>query len=428
MAREIGRRHSEPFVLRQERDRPMSAVADRPAIEAAPVRGPATFFNGITSKRHDVIAEAAPNSLRIINEDQTYLVDEWNYADLRGRSAPAGTLRLGRRGQEALARLVVRDAALAAAIEERAPSLDRGGAADRRLRRRVVVLSFAAIASLVLTAIFGMPVLANRITPLIPLRMEKQFGDAIDKQVRPVLDTSGRGAAFQCGNGAGQAAGRKSLDKLVRQLDQAANSPYHARVEVVHRKEANAFALPGGHVYVFDGLLAKSESPDELAGVIAHEMGHVVHRDGTRAVLESAGLSFLFGMMLGDFVGGGAVVIAAKTVLSSSYSRHAEAAADAYSVELMQKVEADPKALAAILSRIASAKEEGFELLRDHPDTKARIAAISKATIEDTPRPLLTATEWKALKAICAASVDEGHLTNSPKSSTDNKSTRQSKP
>ena len=86
---------------------------------------------------------------------------------------------------------------------------------------------------------------------------------------------------------------------------------------------------PGGHVYVFEGLLAKSETPDELAGVIAHEMGHVVHRDGTRAVLESAGLSFLFGMMLGDFVGGGAVVIAAKTVLSSSYSRHAEAAADA---------------------------------------------------------------------------------------------------
>jgi Zn-dependent protease with chaperone function len=254
--------------------------------------------------------------------------------------------------------------------------------------------------------------------------LEKQFGEAIDKQIRPILDTGSRGATFQCGN----AAGRRSLDKLVRQLDVAASSPYHARVEVVRRKEANAFALPGGHVYVFEGLLAKSETPDELAGVIAHEMGHVVHRDGTRAVLESAGLSFLFGMMLGDFVGGGAVVIAAKTVLSSSYSRHAEAAADAYSVELMQKVEADPKALAAILSRIASAKEEGFELLRDHPNTKARIAAISQATVEDQPRPLLTAAEWKALKAMCAAPADDGRPNNPPKSSTESKPPRQSKP
>ena len=333
----------------------MSIAADTLMVPAAPVRGPAFYFNGVTSKRHDVIVETAANSLRIIDDDQQYVVDEWNYADLRSRSAPEGILRLGRRGEAALARLEIRDAALAAAIEVRAPALDRGGAADRRLRQRVVVLSLAAIASLVLTAIFGMPVLANKITPLIPLPMERKFGEAIDKQVRPLLDTGNRGAAFQCG-APREAQGRKSLDKLVRQLETAATVPYRARVEVVRRKQANAFALPGGHVYVFEGLLAKSETPDELAGVIAHEMGHVVHRDGTRAVLQSAGLSFLFGMMLGDFVGGGAVVIAAKTVLSSSYSRHAEAAADRYSVELMQKVEADPKALAAILSRIASDK------------------------------------------------------------------------
>ena len=289
-------------------------------------------------------------------------------------------------------------------------------------------MSLAAIASLVLTAIFGMPVLANKITPLVPPAMEKKFGEAIDKQLRPLLDTGDRGAAFQCGTAPGEAQGRKSLDKLVRQLEAAANSPYRARVEVVRRKQANAFALPGGHVYVFEGLLAKSETPDELAGVIAHEMGHVVHRDGTRAVLQSAGLSFLFGMMLGDFVGGGAVVIAAKTVLSSSYSRHAEAAADNYSVELMKKIEADPKALAAVLSRIASDKDEGMALLRDHPETKDRIAAINKVTVEAPPMPLLTGAEWKALKAICASSPGDGHLDNQLKSPNQQKPSRQPKP
>jgi Zn-dependent protease with chaperone function len=412
-----------------DHDRAMSAAAGTLAIAADPMHGPATYFDGVTSKRHDVIVETAATSLRIINGERADLLDEWSYADLRSRSAPEGILRLGRRGESALARLEVRDAALAAAIAKRAPSLDRGGAADRTLRRRVVVLSLAAIASLVLTAVFGMPVLANRITPLVPLPMEKRFGEAIDKKIRPLLDIGDHGAAFQCGNGTPQAAGSRALDKLVHQLNLAANGPYHARVEVVRRKEANAFAaLPGGHVYVFEGLLAKSETPDELVGVIAYEMGHVVHRDGTRAVLRSAGLSFLFGMTLGDFVGGGAVVIAAKTVLSSSYSRHAEAAADAYSVELMQKVEADPTALAAVLSRIASGNEEGFEFLRDHPDTRARIAAISRATMAGPAKPLLTETEWKVLKAICAAPAAGDPPDNPPKSSTKSKPPRQSKP
>ena len=406
----------------------MSIAVDTLTIPAAPVRGPGFYFNGVTSKRHDVIVQTAANSLRIINDDEQYPVDEWNYADLCSRAAPEGILRLGRRGEAALARLEVRDAALAAAIGERAPSLDRGGAADRRLRQRVVVLSLAAIASLVLTAIFGMPVLANKITPLIPLPMEQKFGEAIDKQVRPLLETGNRAAVFQCGTAPGEAQGRKSLDKLVRQLETAANGPYRARVDVVRRKQANAFALPGGHVYVFEGLLAKSETPDELAGVIAHEMGHVVHRDGTRAVLQSAGLSFLFGIMLGDFVGGGAVVIAAKTVLSSSYSRHAEAAADKYSVELMQKIEADPKALASILSRIASDKDEGVALLRDHPETKERIAAINKVTVDDPPKPLLTGAEWKALKAICGSLPGDGKTDNQLKSSNQPKPSRQPKP
>ena len=77
----------------------MSAVADMPLIVAAPMRGPATYFNGLTSKRHDVIIETTANSLRIINNDQTYLVDEWSYAELRGvrrRPAPCGSAAAGR--------------------------------------------------------------------------------------------------------------------------------------------------------------------------------------------------------------------------------------------------------------------------------------------------------------------------------------------
>ena len=93
---------------------------------------------------------------------------------------------------------------------------------------------------------------------------------------------------------------------------------------VVRRPEANAAALAGGYIYIFQGLIEKAESVDEVAGVIAHELGHVAHRDGTKALIQAGGLSFLFGMLLGDFVGGGAVVMAATSLLQSAYSREAE--------------------------------------------------------------------------------------------------------
>jgi predicted Zn-dependent protease len=161
--------------------------------------------------------------------------------------------------------------------------------------------------------------------------------------------------------------------------------------------------LPGGHIYVFQGLVTRAQSPDELAGVIAHEIGHVAHRDGTRSVLQSAGLSFLFGMLLGDFTGGGVVVIAARTVVQSAYSREVEAAADDYGVRLMASIGGDVRAFAAILERIAGAIEPGVKILLDHPQVKDRVAAINAAA-ERLPaerRPLLSPPEWAALKRIC---------------------------
>jgi Zn-dependent protease with chaperone function len=379
----------------------MTLTADTPATETAPPRGPALFFDGTCSARNDVVVEAGTAGLQIFSADR-HLLDEWLYAELRRQASPDGVLRLGRHGETLLARLEVRDAALAAAIEDRAVTLDRGGTAERKLRRKVVILSLAAVVSLIFTAIIGVPVLATRVTPLVPIAVEQKLGDAVDGQIRATLDTKHLGAAFVCGSGANGAAGRAALDKLVGRLQAAAALPYPLRVDVVRRADFNAFALPGGHIYVFQGLIDRAQSPDELAGVLAHEIGHVAHRDGTRTVLQAAGLSFLFGMMLGDFVGGGAVVIAAKTVVRSSYSRRVEAAADIYSVSLMRKVGADPRALAVILARVTADKDEGIKILADHPDTKDRVVAINAIAPTGATTPLLGAADWAALKQICA--------------------------
>jgi Zn-dependent protease with chaperone function len=380
----------------------MASITNLALTPEAPC-APAVYFDGACSTRNKVIVAAGATGLQIMAaQGQHRVLDEWAYEELRRMAAPEGVLRLARRGETLLARLEIRDANLAAIIEERADTLDRGGAAERRLRRKVVGLSFAAAASLIVTAVFGLPALATRIIPFVPLGVEYKLGAAIDKNIRPALDTRHLGTGFACGATAGEAAGRVALDKLVGKLEAAAALPFPLHVEVVRRAEPNAIALPGGHIYVDDGLIAKAQTPDEFAGVLAHEMGHVAHRDGTRTVLQTAGLSFLFGMMLGDFVGGGAVVIAARTVLKSSYSRRAETAADAYSVQLMQKAGGDPHALGDILARIVEDKDQGMRLLLDHPETKDRIAAIDAVAVPGQTTPLLDAADWSALQQICA--------------------------
>jgi Zn-dependent protease with chaperone function len=363
--------------------------------------GTGIFFDGITSARRSVLVELGSDGVVVRDAQERDMLARWPYDELDHLAAPEGVLRLGRANGRPLARLEVRDPALIAAIDDASVPVDRSGATERRGRMRVVVWSLIATVSLLLGAVFGVPALADKIAPLVPLRAERWLGEAIDTQARKMLDKGDASRPFECG-GAGGEEGRAALTKMMGRLEAAAALPIPLDTKVVRRSEANAIALPGGHIYVFEGLVEKSESADELAGVIAHEIGHVAQRDGTRSILQSAGLSFLFGMLLGDFVGGGAVVIGARAVLQSSYSREVEGAADRYGVDLMSRAGGDPRALGVILNRIAGAIHPGMEILSDHPDTKARIAVIDTlAAVSSPPQPLLEPAEWRALKRIC---------------------------
>jgi Zn-dependent protease with chaperone function len=366
------------------------------------IAGAGIFFDGLTSARHPVTVELASDGLVIRDALERDMLARWPYDQLDHLAAPEGVLRLGRAGAKSTARLEVRDAELAHAIDEASVPVDRAATPGHRGRNKVIAWSIAATVSLVLGAIYGVPALAGRIAPLVPLGVERWLGEAVDTQARTMLDKGGSKLPFECGAGQGEAEGRAALRRLVGKLEAAAGLPIPLDTKVIRRSEANAVALPGGHIYVFEGLIDKSERPDELAGVLAHEIGHVAHRDGTRSILQAAGLSFMFGMLLGDFVGGGAVVIGARAVLQSSYSRDVESAADQYAVDLMGRAGGDPRALGTVLTRIAGAIHPGMEILRDHPDTQARVAVINTLATSQAAQPLLEPSEWQALKRICA--------------------------
>lgn len=363
--------------------------------------GPGVFFDGRTSARHDVRVRLEPLGLQITNDAGRVLAD-WPYDEIDELNAPAHVLRLGRRNDPVLARLEVFDAPFAHEIDLLARHVDRTGAIHRRQRHAVIGWTIVATVALIAVSYWGVPAIADRLAPVVPLAAERRMGDAVNMQVRSQLDTRNAGAAFECGNGANETAGRAALDKVVKRLEGAASLRLPLRSTVIRRPEANALALPGGQIYIFRGLIEKADNADEVAGVIAHEIGHVANRDGTKGVLQGAGLSFLFGMLLGDFVGGGAVVLAAKTVLQSSYSREAESAADRYAAELMKKAQGDTRALATMLDKIGGATEPGMKILLDHPETKARIAAINRIAANGPTVPFLSSAEWAALKRICA--------------------------
>jgi hypothetical protein len=310
-------------------------------------------------------------------------------------------LRLGRAKSKDTARLEIHDAALATELLGRAKRPDRSGLTDCRTRAKAACWGIAAVLSLTASAIWGVPFLAERVAPHLPVAVEARLGDAVDAQVQRLLDARGGNKPLQCGD-QGHEAGRAAFDKLTGALENAANLPMPVHFEVVRSPIVNAIALPGGRVYLFEGMLNQARSPDEIAGVLAHELGHVAHRDGTKSVIEAGSISLLLGMLLGDFTGGGAAAMAAQGVLHASNSRHKEAAADEFGAMLVSKIGGDPKALARILERLAGTGAQMPHFLLDHPEAKMRSAAIEEIAPPPVRKPLLTTQEWAALKRICS--------------------------
>lgn len=140
----------------------------------------------------------------------------------------------------------------------------------------------------------------------------------------------------------------------------------------------NAFALPNGDLVVCDELVALAVSDDEVAGVVAHELGHVAHHHGLRQMIQSSVVSFVAGLYLGDLssVASGLAVLA----LESRYSRAFELEADAYAAETMVAAGRGAEPLAALLERMeASLGQHGkpaWSGLSSHPDTADRVRRL----------------------------------------------------
>lgn len=325
----------------------------------------------------------------------------WPMADLRRLpdQADSETLVLYR-ADDPLTRLYVSGAEPTRILAARAPALDRRPPV--RGRGRMAAWAAAAVGAVALILFVLIPVTADQLADYLPPEGEQALGDATFEQIREALSNREDAPLAICEAPAGLAA----LDRMERRLTSGLDLPYPVRVHVLDDDLVNAFALPGGRIILFRGLIEAATHPDQVAAVLAHELGHVVARDPTRGTLRSAGSIGVLGLILGDFAGGAVVLFLANRLIEATYSQEAEAAADAFAHDLLARNGIAPSAISDMFRIFLDRFGEDTGIWRHfagHPALGDRIGAAERADdrLAGPIRPSLGEEDWQALRAIC---------------------------
>ncbi|MEC9432815.1 MAG: M48 family metallopeptidase [Pseudomonadota bacterium] len=364
------------------------------------------LHDGGAGRPQEVVVRFGEQSLTLMSFDDMP-VAHWALASLRriaqaAADAPRDVMVLTPdpdRLEDADERLVIRDPQMIEAIEAVCQDLDRRPSPARGALR--MGLWGAGALAVAAAALFWLaPLAAERLAPMIPAEQERALGAAARDQAVAAMFPKG---ARPCASPEGTAA----LRALVDRLGSAANLHVPIDARVYRSDRVNAFAAPGGHVILLSALLEQASGPDEVAAVLAHELGHVALRHQLRAMLRGAGSTALIGLMFGDVTGGSAAARLAGAMVDASYSQEAEREADAYAQELLARAGLPASALADFFERIESrpgGRPEGLARhLASHPDMAERIAGARAAdVVAGAPyRPALEDAQWIALREIC---------------------------
>ena len=348
------------------------------------------FNDGRSAASHEVTVEVTGDEL-FIRDAEGRSIATWRMDDL----TPVGVL--GKRGPVRLmnsgspeARLTVDDDGFRRPLLALAPHL-RGGGMLRRRPLRTIGLWVAGVGAAAALLFLGIPRLAEPIAAMVPPEWEDAMGAAV------VAEMTGESGV--CSGGQGEEA----LDRLVARLAAPLDTPYEFTVIVSDDPMINAYAAPGGHIVILRGLLEFARGPDEVAGVLAHEMGHVVERHATEGLVRALGLALVIEVLIGDASGLiGVMGGAGALLLELSFSREDESAADAVALAVLEQADISPRGLADFLARLDEelpALPDDLAILSTHPPSSERAEALSAAGYRGTPA--LGERDWRTLRTIC---------------------------
>lgn len=356
------------------------------------------YFDGKSAAPREVVVKFGDASLMILDMNDMPIT-HWPLATLRdlGTAGPGLSLMPDFGSDE---RLSISDDDMIEAIRTICPKLNEGEAVGGRRWMRVASWAGLALGSVYLIIFHLLPAISDQLAELIPPEAEAAMGEQMVDEFAKIL--SGFEEPRFCSTPDGDSA----LNKMVARAEAVSDPHLPLTVQVLDHEMVNAFALPGGQIVLFRGLIDKADSPEEVAGVLAHEIGHVVNRDPTRIALRSAGSAGLLGLLLGDFTGATVTVALSEALLRSGYQREAEAAADDFANAALGAQGLPTKPFAGFFLKL---KEDVGERpnflthLASHPDLGGR---ADKATAADQVgeqpfTPALNDQDWVALQEIC---------------------------
>jgi Zn-dependent protease with chaperone function len=371
------------------------------------------YFDGRSPRKQQVAISLTPRQLTLtLPEGQTH---NWKYTDLR-LSAPGESGKhpfhlehtINESNGDRLETLVVNDPAFlnnlrAIAAVSLHPTLRPASG----LKRVLLVVSVLVVPFFLYGLwTVGIPKLADQMATQVPISWEEKLGDSILQKLPPALAPSTRPEQ------------EKALSAIAaRLLSASPNQPYNIRIHISPHKMVNAVAFPGGHILIFQGLLNLAETPEELAGVLAHEIQHVVLRHSTRGILRSMASSILLTLISGDVNSSmSAVLEVAGGLEGLAHSREMERQADREGMDRVLAAGIDPVGMIRMFEKLQAVeptlipekKSEDpdddsaswTEYLSTHPAGKGRVSEMKKQVAmagKKSYTPLLPDLNWKAL-------------------------------
>jgi predicted Zn-dependent protease len=346
--------------------------------------------DGASAAARSVAVRLAGGGLEVRTEGE-HKTRIWPYAQLRSsvplRSDAADVLlSLKPDGPETL---FVANPSFASLLLPRAPSLSPAHQRWQGLKPGVAVLASVATIVGALWALDLHP--AQAVARVMPLPSRQALGHAALRSLakdRKVCETP---------------ASKAALDRLTQRLVAAASdNPAPVRITLFDWGLVNAFALPGGQIILTRGLVQLAGSPDEVAGVLAHEIGHTLELHPEVGIIRAIGLSTAAQLAL---AGSSGTISNMGVVLTQlRYSRIAEREADAHALRILKGAGISPKGFGDFFERLEGKQSAGGanlpEVISTHPVTAERIAAV-RAQPSYPATPAVSAEDWRALREAC---------------------------
>lgn len=360
------------------------------------------YYDGSSAAARDVelhyLTEYGSGTLLVNAADDQRELARWPSSELHEIAARRDELRLANPAYPN-ARVVVRGADRIARIRATLPVLQARQRLAFRHQLRLAMTATLALATVIAAYLYGVPLLASRLVGVVPIAWEQRLGTTLADQMQSSL-----GGLPLCDPDPHSLANR-ALARFGAAALEGSGSPFRLDINVVRSDVPNAFAVPGGQLFFLSALLDQARSPDEFAGVLAHEVGHVAYRHGMEQLLSSAATGALIGFILGDMTGVSVAAGLGSAIIDARFSRDAERQADRYASQVGERLGFDAASLADLLNRVGGDDDlsRALALLSSHPLTDDRKAALARLAEKrsDSPTPPFSAAEWRAIKAMC---------------------------